>query len=70
MRANSLKCLTPTLPACRGLEKVEVVATVGIKKTIGAMNGVDIAIIGSTISGSDNPGEASKRLNELINNQV
>ena len=47
-----------------GLENIEFAIAGGIsEKTIRALNGVDIAIVGSAITGSRNPGEASKILN-------
>ena len=46
-----------------GLENVEVAIAGGISEdTIGFLEGFDIAIVGSAITGSSNPGEASKRL--------
>lgn len=48
-----------------GLENIEIAIAGGIsEKTIRALNGVDIAIVGSAITGSSNPGEASKRMSE------
>ncbi len=49
-----------------GLEDVEVAIAGGIsEKTIGALKGLDIAIVGSAITGSSNPREASKTLKSL-----
>jgi 3-hexulose-6-phosphate synthase len=46
-----------------GLEDVEVAIAGGISEdTIGFLDGIDIAIVGSAVTGSSNPREASKRL--------
>jgi 3-hexulose-6-phosphate synthase len=46
-----------------GLEDVEVAIAGGISEdTIGLLNGIDIAIVGSAVTGSSNPREASIRL--------
>jgi 3-hexulose-6-phosphate synthase len=49
-----------------GLENVKVAIAGGIsEKTIGALKGLDIAIVGSAITGSSNPREASKTIKRL-----
>lgn len=46
-----------------GMEGVEVAIAGGISEnTIGLLEGIDIAIVGSAITGSSNPREVSKRL--------
>ncbi|MBT2678784.1 orotidine 5'-phosphate decarboxylase [Bacillus sp. ISL-35] len=46
-----------------GMEGVEVAIAGGISEnTIGLLEGIDIAIVGSAITGSSNPEEASRRL--------
>ncbi|CAM3957518.1 3-hexulose-6-phosphate synthase [Mesobacillus thioparans] len=49
-----------------GLESLEVAIAGGIsEKTIGALKGIDIAIVGSSITGSSNPQEAGKTMKSL-----
>ncbi|MFT9598677.1 3-hexulose-6-phosphate synthase [Mesobacillus sp.] len=49
-----------------GLENIEVAIAGGISvKTIGTLKGIDIAIIGSAITGSGNSGETSKMIKRL-----
>lgn len=49
-----------------GLENVEIAIAGGItEKTIGALSGVDIAIVGSAITGSSSPRDASKTIKGL-----